>query len=112
MQDGFCFIRRLIVTSRYLKSGSAGGSVKRRNYTKYIATRETAELREQKELLTSPSKQATDGQKELLSELLSDFPEAKDYLEYQDYTASPTQQNASELIGTIIEQNADLIGNK
>ena len=103
---------RLIVTSRYLKSGSAGGSVKRRNYTKYIATRETVELREQKELLNSSSKQTTDKQRKLLTELLSDFPEAKDYLEYQDYTASPTQQNASELIGTIIERNADLIGNK
>ena len=103
---------RLLVTSRYLKSGSAGGSVKRRNYTKYIATRETVELREQKELLNSSSKQTTDKQRKLLTELLSDFPEAKDYLEYQDYTASPTQQNASELIGTIIERNADLIGNK
>ena len=33
---------QLIVTSRYLKSGNQKNKTKRRNYTKYIATRETA----------------------------------------------------------------------
>ena len=36
---------QIIVTSRYLKSGSAKNAVKRKNYTKYIATRETVEIR-------------------------------------------------------------------
>ena len=44
--------------------------------------------------------------------MLSDFPEAKRYLEYEDYTANPTVENASELISTIIERNADVIGNR
>jgi len=48
----------------------------------------------------------------LLRDLLSDFPEAKRYLEYEDYTANPTVENASELISTIIERNADVIGNR
>ena len=41
-----------------------------------------------------------------------DFPEAKRYLEYEDYTANPTVENASELISMIIERNADVIGNR
>jgi len=44
--------------------------------------------------------------------LLSDFPEAKKYLEYEDYVSDPTLENASELISTIIERNADVIGNR
>lgn len=48
----------------------------------------------------------------MLRDLLSDFPEAKRYLEYEDYTANPNVENASELISTIIERNADVIGNR
>lgn len=48
----------------------------------------------------------------MLRDLLSDFPEAKRYLEYEDYTANPTVENASELISAIIERNADVIGNR
>lgn len=44
--------------------------------------------------------------------MLLDFPEAKRYLEYEDYTANPTVENASELISMIIERNADVIGNR
>ena len=54
----------------------------------------------------------TENQKQLLNDLLLDFPEAKRYLEYEDYTANPTVENASELISTIIERNADIIGNR
>ena len=54
----------------------------------------------------------TENQKQLLNDLLSDFPEAKKYLEYEDYTVNPTVENASELISTIIERNADVIGNR
>ena len=35
-------LSQIIVTSRYLKSGTQKSKNKRRNYTKYIATRETA----------------------------------------------------------------------
>jgi len=84
--------------------------MKRKNYTKYIATRETVEKREQNQL--APNAATTEKQKEMLSELLSDFPEAKRYLEYEDYTAHPTVQNAGELITTIIERHADVIGNR
>ena len=101
---------QIIVTSRYLKSGSAKNMVKRKNYTKYIATRETVEIRVQKKYdLNAP---VTENQKKILNELLTDFPGSKRYLEYEDYVLQPTAQNASELISTIIERNADVIGNR
>lgn len=64
---------KLIVTSRYLKSGS---KKKLANYVKYIATREgsvpTTTNNE-----TAP---ATKNQQELISSLLNDFLTAKSYL--------------------------------
>ena len=60
----------LIVTSRYLKSGTAKTKSQRKNYTKYIATRESVEVREQSK------KYSTENQKKLLNELLNDFPES------------------------------------
>lgn len=102
---------RLILTSRYLKSGTAKNASKRRNYTKYIATRETVEIRDQNSFHDANAP-ATAKQKNLIKELLTDFPESKNYLEYADYTAYPTVANASELISTVVEQNVDIIGNK
>ena len=96
----------LIVTSRYLKSGTAKTKSQRKNYTKYIATRESVEVREQSK------KYSTENQKKLLNELLNDFPESKKYLEFEDYKNNPTAENASELISIIIERNADVIGNR
>ena len=103
-------LSQIIVTSRYLKSGTQKSKNKRRNYTKYIATRETVEVRDQNTIDRNDN--ATKNQQELLRDLLSDFPEAKRYLEYEDYTANPTVENASELINTIIERNADVVGNR
>ena len=103
-------LSQIIVTSRYLKSGTQKSKNKRRNYTKYIATRETVEVRDQNTVDRNDN--ATKNQKELIDDLLSDFPEAKRYLEYEDFKANPTVENASELISTIIERNADVIGNR
>ena len=103
-------LSQLIVTSRYLKSGNQKIKNKRRNYTKYIATRETVEVRDQNTIDRNDN--ATKNQKELIDDLLIDFPEAKRYLEYGDYIADSTVENASELISTIIGRNADIIGNR
>ncbi len=96
---------QIIVSSRYLKSGKRE-KTKRRNYTKYIATRESVEKRSQN------TGKTTDNQKLLISELIKEFPIVKRYLECEDYTKSPTAENASELISTIIERHADVIGNR
>ena len=101
---------QLIVTSRYLKSGNQKNKTKRRNYTKYIATRETVEIRSQK--FVDRNANATKNQKQLINDLINDFPESKRYLEYKDYEREPTIENAGELISTIVERNADVVGNR
>ena len=101
---------QLIVTSRYLKSGNQKNKTKRRNYTKYIATRETVEIRSQK--FVDRNANATKNQEQLINDLINDFPESKRYLEYEDYEREPTIENAGELISTIIERNADVVGNR
>lgn len=93
---------RIIVTSRYLKSGTSGT---RGNLVKYIATRETVEI------YTSSQRglPATDSQKELVEKLIEMFPTEKLSHEYEDYRSQPTKENASELISELLERNADLI---
>ena len=97
---------QIIVSSRYIKSGTRKTKTKRANYTKYIATRESVEKRPQN---NSP---VTKDQTQLLNDLLTEFPKAKQFLEYEDYVANPTAENASELISTIIERYADVLGNR
>ena len=97
---------QIIVTSRYIKSGTKKSKTKRANYTKYIATRESVEKRPQN---NSP---VTKDQTQLINDLLTEFPKAKQFLEYEDYVANPTAENASELISTIIERYADVLGNR
>lgn len=97
---------QLIVTSRFLKKGSA----KLKNYVKYIATRESVEVRDQ--IVTDKNAPATEKQLELIQSLLTDFPQAKQYLEYSDFQSTKTMENASELIAAVVERNADVIGNR
>lgn len=97
---------QIIVTSRYIKSGTKKTRSRRSNYTKYIATRETVEIRPQS---MSP---VTQNQEQLINELMSEFPKAKQLLEYEDYSEKPTGENASELINTIVERYADVIDNR
>ena len=97
---------QIIVTSRYIKSGTRKTKTKRVNFTKYIATRESVEKRPQN------NASVTKNQTQLINDLLVEFPKAKLFLEYEDYTANPTAENASELISTIIERYADVLGNR
>jgi len=97
---------QIIVTSRFIRSDTKKSKARRANYTKYIATRESVEKRPQS------NSSVTTNQTQLINELLKEFPIAKTYLEYEDYSAKPTAENASELISTIIERHADVIGNR
>lgn len=101
---------QIIVTSRYIKSGTKKAKTKRSNYTKYIATRESVEKRSQNNANRNAT--ATVKQAQLINDLLTEFPMAKSYLEYEDYAVKPTIENASELISTIIERHADVLGNR
>ena len=96
---------RLVVVSRYLKSGS---SKNLSNYVKYIATREGAATVKENNG-TAP---ATKSQQELISSLLKDFSDSKNSFAYEEYRSSPTQKNATKFIEETIEHNADIVANK
>ena len=81
---------RIIMKSPYLKPNSGGGK-RRSNYAKYIATREGVEIAED----TSKHLPATVKQEDLVRQLMRDFPDSKEFHEYQDYKQKPTRENAS-----------------
>ena len=90
---------RLIVKSPYIKCGagqSAGG------YLKYIATRERVEI-------IPDDRPPTRKQEQLIAKLVKDYPDAKELMEYEDYTAHPTKATASALITLALEGNWDRI---
>ena len=90
---------KLIVTSRYLKSGS-GKKKQLYHYVKYIATREgSVPIPNANE--TAP---ATKNQQELISSLLNDFPDSKELFEYADYLENPNQKTASDFISAVIDR--------
>ena len=84
---------RLIQKSGYIKSGNASG------YMKYIATRERVEKLE-------GSGPVTKGQRQLIENLLRDFPDASELEEYSDYRSAPTTSSASLLISAVLDANA------
>ena len=90
---------RLIVKSPYIKCGAgqnAGG------YLKYIATRERVEI-------IPDDRPPTQKQTQLIAKLVKDFPDAKELMEYEDYTAHPTKATASALITLTLEENWDKV---
>ena len=88
---------KIIVTSRYLKSGARGNL---KNYVKYIAMRPNA---------VHNSAPATEKQRALIASLIQDFPDCMTTAEYLQYAANNTQQNASALIDSVVEENADRV---
>ena len=96
---------KIIFTSRYMKDAPAAQLA---NYVKYIAIREGVEkIDESKQELP-----ATVAQKKLISQLLKDFPNAKNMLEYEDFKIHPTIGTASEFISTVLEWNQDQLSDR
>ena len=90
---------RLIVKSPYIKCGAgqnAGG------YLKYIATRERVEI-------IPDDRPPTNKQTQLIAKLVKDFPDAKELMEYEDYSSHPTKATASALITLALESNWDRV---
>ena len=85
---------RLIVKSPYIQCGkqNAGG------YLRYIATRERVEI-------IPDDRPPTRKQEQLITKLTKDFPDVKELLEYEDYTAHPTKAHASSLITLALEEH-------
>jgi TPR repeat protein len=75
---------------------------------KYIATREGAErIDDSKKPLP-----ATWRQKELIENILKDFPDTAERFEYEDYLKTPTRENASAFIAAALEQNMPFVGKR
>ena len=91
---------RIIVTSRYLKSGNKKNVS---NYVKYIATRPGSVTKD----IPNENKQVTEKQKELIETMLKDFPDSQTMYEYDDYVANPNQSTASAFISEVIERYSD-----
>jgi hypothetical protein len=53
--------------------------------------------------------QATKRQKEMIKQILRDFPLSRGIFEYEDYLVTPTRSNASEFITRALEDNYDRI---
>ena len=83
---------RLIQKTGFIGRKSAGG------YMKYIATREGVEV------LTGKGP-ATEKQKEMVANLLKDFPDVRDSFEYEDYKQAPTLHTASALISAALDSH-------
>ena len=90
---------KLITKFKYLKPNartSVGG------YAKYIATREGVDKID-KSFKLAPSSLK---QQQLIEKILTDFPDSKEMLEYEDYLNEPTVANASEFIARALEDNS------
>ena len=91
---------RLITKFKYLKPDDRnhfGG------YAEYMATREGVEKIDE----SKRNAPATNRQKQLIKKILSDFPDSKSSLEYEDYLKEKTVGAASEFITRMLEENAD-----
>ena len=99
---------RLIFKCPYLKPEQHRSAAHRENYVRYVATREGVDR-------LDPGKAAlpaTERQKEMVRQLLRDFPLCQGLFEYEDYLAAPTRGNASEFITRAIEDNADSLAKR
>lgn len=96
---------KIIVTSRYLKSGSKKNLA---NYVRYVATREGSVAMKN----FDENAPATKNQRELILSLLNDFPDSKDLFEYEDYVKKPNFKNGSALISEVIDRNMDRLTNR
>lgn len=94
---------KIIFKCRYLKSGEHAG-----NLVEYMGTREGVEKLPPQIRIKS----ATDKQRNMITDLLRQFPDTADLFEYKDYLEKSTVENASEFITAAYEQNMDQLGHQ
>ena len=98
---------RIILKCPYLKGGKKTAA-HLNNLVKYIATRDGVEKMESGHKLWHSTKK----QKDLIAQILREFPDARDLFEYEDYLKNPNRANASEFITIALEQNLDKISGR
>lgn len=97
---------KIIFKWRYLKANASGKHSE--NLIRYIAKRDGVEKLDD----SWKHRPVTVEQTKLIAQLLADYPDAKNSLEYQDYEKSHTAVAASEFITRAIEEHVDLIGKR
>lgn len=96
---------RLIFKCPYIKGGTSAACAHLENYVRYMATRNGVERIDP----GCDGWQATKQQKEMIKQILRDFPLSRGMFEYEDYLMTPTRSNASEFITRALENNYDRI---
>lgn len=96
---------RLIFKCPYIKGGTSAAFAHLENYVQYMATRNGVERIDP----GCDGWQATKRQKEMIKQILRDFPLSRGMFEYEDYLMTPTRSNASEFITRALEDNYDRI---
>ena len=87
---------RLIQKSGYFKGGSTG-------YMKYIAQRDGVEI-------TSDTGPVTEKQRQLIEDLLKNYPDTKELFEYEDYLTTPNRATASAYIAAALDSHLHEMG--
>ena len=88
---------KIIVSCRFQKSAKDIADLIR-----YMATREGVEKLPD----TKKYKIATQSQHDLILSVVKHFPQSKKFLEYEDYYAMPTRENANEFLNAVAERYA------
>lgn len=96
---------RLIFKCPYIKGGTSAACAHLENYVQYMATRNGVERIDP----GCDGWQGTKRQKEMIKQILRDFPLSRGMFEYEDYLVTPTRSNASEFITRALEDNYDRI---
>lgn len=96
---------KLIFTSQYIRDAPPEHF---KNYVRYISTRKGVEKIER----ARGDLPASQNQRNLITQLIRDIPDARNMLEYADFLGNPTMENASEFITCTLEQNLDLLGKR
>ena len=89
---------KIIVSCRFQKSAKDIADLIR-----YMATREGVEKLPD----TKKYKIATQSQHDLILSVVKHFPQSKKFLEYEDFYAMPTRENANEFLDAVAERYAD-----
>ena len=91
---------KLITKFKYIKPGKNVG-----NYLKYIATREGVDKIDDSKRYHHVTKK----QEKIIENILQDFPDSAEMLEYEDYKKEMTIGAASEFITRAVEDNASSV---
>ena len=96
---------RIILKCPFIRGGSNKAVSHLRHYVNYVATRSGVERIQLNKRDLPPTKK----QRELVAQIIKDFPLSKGMFEYEDYLSKQTRGNASEFISRAMEDNYDKV---